>query len=215
MPQFRDTASSSTADVAAYRCMQLGKEIIDAMKVELDDRFTDNNVELWVAFQALSPVNDTTKFLDAYLLVPLLEYAFTIPYFRKILGDDFDDAIEDMQSECCVFKDALLEEYDKFDKDETLLFTEKFLYYCERHDSTMRVLKVLFQVAITAGYSTSTAECVFSARARIDTPSRRRLTPYKQGNLTLLHFESGLTSKITFEDFVAVWVKLKPRRLRL
>ena len=50
-------------------------------------------------------------------------------------------------------------------------------YYCERHDSTMRVIKVLFQVAITAGYSTSTAECVFSARARIDTPSRRRLTP--------------------------------------
>ena len=131
------------------------------------------------------------------------------------MGDDFDDAIEDMQSECRVFKDALLEEYDKFNKDETLLFTEKFLYYCERHDSTMRVLKVLFQVAITAGYSTSTAECVFSARARIDTPSRRRLTPYKQGNLTLLHFESGLTSKITFEDFVAVWVKLKPRRLRL
>ena len=109
MPQYRDTASSSTADVAAYRCMQLGKEIIDAMKVELDDRFTDNNVELWVAFQALSPVNDTTKFLDAYLLVPLLEYAFTIPCFRKILGDDFDDAIEDMQSECRVFKDALLE----------------------------------------------------------------------------------------------------------
>ena len=215
MPQYRDTASSSTANVAAYRCMQLGKEIINAMKVELDDRFTDNNVELWVAFQALSPVNDTTKFLDAYLLVPLLEYAFTIPCFRKILGDDFDDAIEDMQSECRVFKDALLEEYDKFDKDETLLFTEKFLYYCERHDSTMRVIKVLFQVAITAGYSTSTAECVFSARARIDTPSRRRLTPYKQGNLTLLHFESGLTSKITFEDFVAVWVKLKPRRLRL
>ena len=143
--------------------MQLGKEIIDAMKVELDDRFTDNNVELLVAFQALSPVNDTTKFLDAYLLVPLLEYAFTIPCFRKILilGDDFDDAIEDMQSECRVFKDALLEEYEKFDKDETLLFTEKFLYYCERHDSTMRVLKVLFQVAITAGYSTSTAECVF------------------------------------------------------
>ena len=124
-------------------------------------------------------LHDTTKFLDAYLLVPLLEYAFTIPCFRKILGDDFDDAIEDMQSECRVFKDALLEEYEKFDKDETLLFTEKFLYYCERHDSTMRVLKVLFQVAITAGYSTSTAECVFSARARIDTPSRRRLTPYK------------------------------------
>ena len=88
--------------------MQLGKEIIDAMKVELDDRFTDNNVELLVAFQALSPVNDTTKFLDAYLLVPLLEYAFTIPCFRKILGDDFDDAIENMQSECRVFKDAIL-----------------------------------------------------------------------------------------------------------
>ena len=56
----------------------------------------------------------------------------------------------------------------------------------------MRILNNLFRVATVAGYSVATAKCVFSARNRIDTPCRRRLTPYKQVNLTLLHFEKKI-----------------------
>ena len=44
----------------------------------------------------------------------------------------------------------------------------------------MRILNNLFKVAVVAGYSVTTAECVFSARNLIDTPCRRRLTPYNK-----------------------------------
>ena len=52
-----------------------------------------------------------------------------------------------------------------------------------------------------------TVENLFSARARIDTACRRRLTPYKEVVLTLLHFERDLTNSISFEDFLVVWKK--------
>ena len=51
-----------------------------------------------------------------------------------------------------------------------------------------KMIHILFKFAMIAGYSTATVECAFSGRKRIDTDHRRRLTPYKQGNLTLLHF---------------------------
>ena len=54
-----------------------------------------------------------------------------------------------------------------------------------------------------AGYSVATAECVFSARNRIDTPCRRRLTPYKQGNLTLLHFEKKIVRSVRFPEILS------------
>lgn len=217
LPQFRDTAStSSNHDVAATDLRSLGVDIVDALCSELDGRFAQGNVKVWDSFQALSPVSDEDNFLDAYALTPLLEYVQTIPYFRTEcrLGENLDEAIYDLRSECRLFKPIFLAEYKKFDKDEKLLYTEKFMRICESRPS-IRVLKVLFQVATTAGFSTSTVEAVFSARARIDTPSRRRLTPYKQGNLTLLHFERRLTRSVTFDDFLSTWVKLKPRRLRL
>ena len=47
----------------------------------------------------------------------------------------------------------------------------------------------------------------------MDTDRRRRLSPYKQGDLSLLHFESALLQSLTFEDFLNVW-KEKSRRLK-
>ena len=65
----------------------------------------------------------------------------------------------------------------------------------------MRILNNLIKVAAVAGYSEATAECVFSARNRLDTPCRRRLPPYKQGNLTLLHFEKKIVRNVRFPEF--------------
>ena len=80
----------------------------------------------------------------------------------------------------------------------------------------MIVLSAMFRMAIVAGYSTSTVENSFSARNRVDTDRRRRLSPYKQGDLSLLHFESALlqVQSLTFEDFLKVW-KEKSRRLKV
>ena len=74
------------------------------------------------------------------------------------------------------------------------------------------ILKQIYLVAVTAGYSSSVVECGFSARNRIDTCHRMRMTPYRQANLTLLHFENTLTRNITYEQFLVKW-NSKPRRL--
>ena len=72
----------------------------------------------------------------------------------------------------------------------------------------MIVLSAMFRMAIVD------LENSFSARNRVDTDRRRRLSPYKQGDLSLLHFESALLQSLTFEFFLKVW-KEKSRRLKV
>ena len=68
----------------------------------------------------------------------------------------------------------------------------------------MRILNNLFKVA-------AVAECNFSTRNRIDTPCRRRLTPYKQGNPTLLHFEKKIVRDVRFPEFLSKFKAKKSR----
>ena len=77
----------------------------------------------------------------------------------------------------------------------------------------MCILNNLSKVAAVAGYSVATAECVFSARNFIDTPCRRQLTPYKQGNLTILHFEKKIVRDVRFPEFLSKFKAKKSRRL--
>ena len=72
----------------------------------------------------------------------------------------------------------------------------------------MRILNNLFKVAAVAGYSVATAECVFSARNRID-------SPYKQGNLTILHFEKKIVRDVRFPEFLRKFKAKKSGRLRV
>ena len=217
MPQFRNLDGHNHSSICR-ELRGLTVDIIDAFNNELDGRFSDDNVRLWDAFQCLSPLSNRNNFLDADKLLPLLEFAFTIPIFKGDrtsgkLGDTLEDASDDLRSECRLFKTMLLQHFDTLHKDESLLFAEKLLQFVNSRPS-IRILRILYHVAITAGYSTSTAECVFSARKRIDTHCRRKLTPYKQGGLTVLHFEKSITGSITFEEFLNEWKK-KPRKLRV
>ena len=216
MPQFRDPDSQDTTLLQELRGLTV--DIINAFNTELDGRFSDGNVRLWDAFQCLSPASTRQNFLNAEKLIPLLDYAFSIPYFKGNrtdgkLGNDLDDAKDDLRSECRLFKGLLLQQFDNLQEDESLFFAERLPNFIESRP-TIRILNILYRVAITAGYSTSTAECVFSARKRVDTHCRRRLTPYRQGSLTVLHFEKAITRKITFEQFLNEWKK-KSRRLKV
>lgn len=208
MPIFRNPAN----DNIAMELRGLAVDVIESFKSELDGRFSNDNVELWGAFQSLSPTHSMDKFLDGDLLLPLLKYAHTIPVFRSKLGD-LRHAEENLRAECRIFKKQFVKRYETFSDSDKLQFTEKFLLYCQELEA-VEVLEVLFKIAVVAGYSTSTVEAAFSARTRIDGFHRRRMSPYKQGNLTVLHFEKKLTKAVTFEEFEAVW-KSKPRRLRL
>ena len=81
MPQFR-----ASQDVTELHVLAI--DIVESFKSELNGRFTYENVELWQALQALSPVDHSqNNFLDFILSIPLIEYCHSIPYFRDSTGD--------------------------------------------------------------------------------------------------------------------------------
>ena len=147
-------------------------------------------------------------------LKPLLEYVSTIPWYGYLLKDhrSLEDLFNLLTSECSVFRALLKRKFGDLDGDHVLstMYSNR---YVQNQDS-MIVLSPIFRMVIVAGCSTSTVENSFSARNRVDTDRRRRLSPYKQGDLSLLHFESALLQLLTFEDFLKV-CKEKSRRLKV
>ena len=145
-------------------------------------------------------------------LKPLLEYVSTITRYGYLLKDhgSLEDLFNLLTSECSVFRALFKRKFGDLDGDHVL----STMYRYVQNQDSMIVLSAMFRMAIVAGYSTSTVENSFSARNRVDTDRRRRLSPYKQGDLSLFHFESALLQSLTFEDFLKVW-KEKSRRLKV
>ena len=150
-------------------------------------------------------------------LKPLLEYVSTIPWYGYLLKDhgSLEDLFNLLTSECSVFRALLKRKFGDLDGDHVL----STMYRYVQNQDSMKVLSAIFRMAIVdlwivAGYSTSTVENSFSARNRVDTDRRRRLSPYKHGDLSLLHFESALLQSLTFEDLLKV-CKEKSRRLKV
>ena len=119
-----------------------------------------------------------------------------------------EDLFNLLTSECSVFRALLKRKFGDLDGDHVL----STMYRYVQNQDSMIVLSAMFRMAIVAGYSTSTVENSFSvsARNRVDTDRRRRLSPYKQGDLSLLH----LLQSLTFEDFLKV-CKEKSQRLKV
>ena len=130
------------------------------------------------------------------------------------LGDDVTEARHDLKAECRIYRRSLLSAFESIPPELRPQAIEKLLGHCQARP-LMRILNNLFKVAAVAGYSIATAECVFPARNRIDTPCRRRLTPHKQGNLTVLHFEKKIVRDVRFPEFLSKFVAKKSRRLRV
>lgn len=181
--------------------------------------FSETNVGVWKSFQSLSPEFGREGFLDAEKLDSLLEYAMTVPALKTPreaggLGEDISSARDDLKCEARIFKTGLINTFDGVSIQDRPQATERLLNHCQDRP-TMIMLTNIFKVAVVAGYSVASVESVFSARKRVHTSSRRRLTPYKQGNLTLLHFEKDYVRDISFPEFLHHFKNKKQRRLRL
>ena len=221
LPAFRDENNT----VEHLRALAI--EVVDKLNVEFDHRFSEFNSTLWKSYEILMPCNN--HFLEPELLVPLFDFIKTIP---AVCHKVTEFSLEQLKSECSVFRGVLKEFSETQDKlyekalEENLrqeAMGEKVVKVKKEDKMTQttrfvltlagaEILKQIYLVAVTAGYSSSVVECGFSARNRIDTCHRRRMTPYRQANLTLLHFENTLTRNITFEQFLVKW-NSKPRRL--
>ena len=182
LPQYRDSDT-----ISEFKALIV--DIIKGFKSELDGRFSSSNVGIWDSFQSFSPQFNKDKFLDQQRLDMLLVYAMNVPAPKSSSGegrfsDDVTEARHNLKAECRIYKRSLLSAFESIPPELRPQATEKLLGHCQARPP-MRILNNLFKVSAVAGYSVATAECVSSARNRIDTPCRRRLTPYKQRNLTL------------------------------
>ena len=63
------------------------------------------------------------------------------------------------------------------------------LLECSKDTNTPVILSILYKLAITAGYTQSSVECLFSALTRIDSTQRHRHLIYRNASLAFRHFE--------------------------
>ena len=183
------------------------KECIDVIENEFKRRFSDDDVNLWCSMECLSPKSD--RFLDADSLNPLFEYAKTIPVIHKEYMR-LDLSEQDLKCECRIFK-RVLEKKD-FSQNGLIEFINVAEYVIKNYLESAPVLCTLYQVAITAGYSQTRVECLFSSLAMVDTPQRRSMLTKRECLLAYLSFESKTLFKIDFETFLSAW-KTKNRKL--
>ena len=188
--------------------VQIFTECLDLVNSEFTRRFSTENIILWDAMSALSPASDS--FLDYNALKPLYEYAKKIPFMRDFYNKE-TLSTEDLEAECRIFarisknKDWPKHKNGKYNLGEIGQMIMK------DHKDGAPVLTSLYKVAITAGFTSTRVECVFSSLTRIDTPQRRSMNTTKECDLAYLAFKSDILMKyISFEDFYQRWIS-KPR----
>ena len=190
--------------------LQFYVEALDSLEREFDRRFASDNTELWTAMEALSP--SSQNFLDVEILKPLYEYSTKIPVIKEIFVKSHL-SFSDLDAECRIFARVLLNkewprhEHGKIDLVAVARYME------EDHKETAPVLTMIYRVAVTAGFTSTRVECLFSSLSRVDTALRKSMSTTRECDLAYLAFESNvLLKKINFEMFLHEW-KLKPRKL--
>ena len=85
----------------------------------------------------------------------------------------------DLEAECRIFSRALdgktwhADENGKIDLVDVANIVEK------DHGKTAPVLTELYKVAVTAGFTSTRVECLFSSSTRVDSPQRRSMKTKK------------------------------------
>ena len=198
--------SASANETTQFRPVLV--EMVDSLSSELEGRFKENNTSLWSSMLALLPSCDS--FLDVESLKPLFQYSMTVPVIaRKLEGKTIDN----LRAECQVFRPVLQSsEWTVDPSTKSININEVAGYMIKNYAGAATVLTQLYKLSITAGYTSVTNECSFSALQQIDSPRRRSMSPYRECDLTFLYFERELLDSVTFEEFIQEWYK-KPRRL--
>ena len=73
------------------------------------------------------------------------------------------------------------------------------------HSSTGKARpRKLYKVLVTAGFTSTSVECLFAAPTRADSPKRRSMKTERAGHLAYLAFENKtLIENIKFESFLS------------
>ena len=95
------------------------------------------------------------SFLDPNILNPLFDYCLQIPAVQQFIGNKSSN---DLSLESRVFRGAILEALPGDAKGEDV-----FKLLKEKSELSAPCLIQIYRVAITAGYTQRSVECMFSA----------------------------------------------------
>ena len=166
--------------------VQTFKKWIDVLESEFQRRFSNDNVTLWHSMESLSP--NSKKFIDAESLKPLFEYAKTLPVMRREYSR-INVSIEDLKGECLIFSRVLRNKEFSIDENGVIDLVEVGSHLLEKHKESAPILGSLYKVAITAGFSSTRVECLFSSLTMIGTHQRRPLLTKGECQLAYLAFD--------------------------
>lgn len=192
--------------------IQIFTECLDLLLAEFTRRFSTENLILWEAMSALSP--SSTTYLEYNTLKPLFDYAKKIPTLRDFYVKE-NLSEKDLEAECRIFTRVLKDKEKEWPKDVNgrIDLVEVARIVMNDYQNGAPILSSLYKLAITAGFTSTRVECVFSSLTRVDSPQRRSMKTDRECDLAYLAFESDiLINKITFEDFYKRWTS-KPRAL--
>ena len=188
-------------------------ECLDVIEQEFARRFSTENIQLWQAMEALSP--DSASFLNSDVLIPFLEYAQSIPMVRDFISKN-KLSIDDLHAECRIFARLFKDKVWPRDNSGRIDIVDVALLLRRNHESSAAILLLLYTVAITAGFTSTRVECLFSSLTRVDTPQRRSMKTDREVQLAYLAFENKLLSQVSFDDFLQAWMATpKTRKLFL
>lgn len=189
--------------------LEVFKESLQLIEAEFDRRFAPSNTTLWEAMEALSP--RSSHFLNYKTLIPLYEYASTIPVLNKMFVE-LGVSLKDLKAECRIFSRVLKETKWPENEDGTVDLVVVTKLMAKEHGKSAPILSNLYKVAVTAGFTSTRVECLFSSLTRVDSPQRRSMKTARECDLAYLAFENKvLMEDITFDSFLAEW-KLKVRK---
>ena len=188
--------------------IQIFIECLDLLNAEF--MFSTENIALWEAMSALSPLSHV--YLEYDILKPLFEYASTIPVRRDFYLKE-KLSTKDLEAECRIYARVFKDKEWPRNKNEKIDLSEVAIIVINDYQKGAPILSSLYKVAVTSGYTSTRVECVFSSLTRIDSPQRRSMRTQREADLAYLSFESKvLMNDITFDDFYRAW-KMKPRAL--
>ena len=150
---------------------------IDVLLTELNDRFSELNISLLCSLEALIPTS--AVFLQATSLKPfLVHYELSEAAFS---------------SESATARTYLHEQ--GLNEYNSNTFHDIYNHLSKVHGCFPTICRV-YQIALTLGVSSATAERSFSSLRRIKTYLRSTMTEDRLSNLALLHIERDLSSKL-------------------
>ena len=186
-----DTPILSISSSSTVELQRLLVESLDRLNSELERRFDVKDMTIWAAMDALNTSAD--GFLNPETVCPIFEYCLEIPAGQESIGGkSLEEKQTVLAAECRVFRETIQNPLEEGLPDDAPI--EEVLNYLEaNYNESAPYLIQIFKVAVTAGYTQTCVECLFSALNRIDTPHRRNQLSTCQTNLTLLHFEQEVT----------------------